>query len=169
MPDEQQGESQGGGNQSSGTQHGLHAGPLLPTTDLDWRARALKAEARVKELEALAAELAGKLEHAQAAAAAADRKRQLDKTLSDHGAVDLETAALLLESTLSSAAAPDIPAAVADLRRRKPFLFGSTPRASAMSGISAPGADTSLSAAADEARATGDRNALLRYLRMKRG
>ena len=169
MPDESQGEAQGGGNQASGAQHGQHAGPPLPTSDLEWRARALKAEARVKELDALAAELAGKLEQAQAAAVASDRKRQLEKALSDHGAIDIETASLLIDGALANSPAPDIPGAVADLRRRKPFLFGAASRATPMSGIAPPAADGSLSAAADEARATGDRNALLRYLRMKRG
>jgi len=167
MPEEQQGEGEGGtlgGNQPGGA----HGGTARPTGELEWRARALKAEARVQELETLAAELAQKLERAQADAAAAERKRQIEKALGDTGAIDLETASLLVENAIGGVAAPDVAGTVAELRRRKPFLFGAASRASAMSGVPGSAAPDSLSAAADEARTTGDRGALLRYLRMKR-
>jgi len=168
MPEEQQGQGEDNGTLGGTFPGGAHAGALRPTGEIDWRARALKAEARVQELEALAAELARKLEMAQSESAAAERKRQVEKALSDTGAIDLETASMLLEGALGGAGTPDIAGAVADLRRRKPFLFGAGARASAMSGLASAPAESSLSTIADEARATGDRHALLRYLRLKR-
>ncbi len=169
MPEEQQGQNEGGAGTQGGTQPGGgHDSAPSRTGELDWRARALKAEARAEQLETLAAELAQKLEAAQARAAAMERRQQVEKTLSEHGAIDLETTSLLLDSALGEGGA-DIAGAVADLRRRKPFLFGAPARHSAMSGMSEPAAPDALASAAEEARASGDRNALLRYLRMKRG
>lgn len=168
MPEEQQGQGENNGTQGSGSPGAPPAPAPRPAADLDWRARALKAEARAQELEKLAAELARKLELAAAQHAAAERARQVEKALADHGAVDVETASLLLERTLAAAPSDDVPGAVAELRRRKPFLFGASPRASAMSAA-APSSPDTLATLADEARATGDRGALLRYLRHKRG
>lgn len=163
MPEEIGETDSGAQGQTLGAQHAPRQ-----TGELDWRARALKAEARVQELERLAAELARKLEAAEAQAAARERARQVERALADTGAIDMETATLLVERDLGSAPSPDIAGAVAELRRRKPYLFGAGPRASAMSGEAGVPVPDSLAAAADEARATGDRSALLRYLRMKR-
>ena len=169
MPEELPGQGDGGtGTLGANTPGGAPSAPPKPTGDLDWRARALKAEARAQELEKLAAELAQKLELAQSSAAAAERKRQIEKALTDTGAIDIETASMLLESALGASKSTDLTGAVSDLRRRKPFLFGAGTRASAMSGSPGTLVPDSLSAAADEARTTGNRNALLRYLRMKR-
>jgi hypothetical protein len=63
--------------------------------------------------------------------------------------------------------APDLARAVADLKRRKPFLFRSVPRRAAMGAEPGEG-EAPLESAAAEARQSGDRSALLRYLRLKR-
>jgi hypothetical protein len=64
---------------------------------------------------------------------------------------------------------PDVKAAVAELRRTKPFLFRSTTKASAMSGRVQTKTNTSdIDELAEEARDSGDRGALLRYLRARR-
>jgi hypothetical protein len=66
----------------------------------------------------------------------------------------------------------DVGAAVADLKRAKPFLFRPPPpagaRSAAMAGA-APEARADLDDAAGAARESGDRRLLLRYLRLKRG
>jgi len=76
---------------------------------------------------------------------------------------------VLTEAAMSGPGAPDAATAVRDLRKRKPFLFhSSSARGSAMSGAVSEG-DGEMGRAADEARASGDRAALLRYLKMRRG
>ncbi|MCC6660860.1 MAG: hypothetical protein IT437_08240 [Phycisphaerales bacterium] len=149
----------------SGT--GGDGGAAAVTTDPDWRARAAEAERRITEMEAQLAAAARDTERARAALDAAERRRQIDRELTASETVDLETAALLTEAAVAAMSAPDVAAAVADLRRRKPFLFRTPHRAGAMSGAVRSHADP-LGDAATEARATGDRAALLRYLRMKR-
>lgn len=108
------------------------------------------------------------LAQAREALGAAERKRTIDRELASQGALDLETAALLTEAAVAANPQADIAAAVADLKRRKPFLFARPRRASAMAGAAPPDDSAPLDAAAAEARTTGDRRYLLRYLRLKR-
>lgn len=121
-------------------------------------------ELRLRQTEELLAQ-------AREALSASERKRQIDRELAAHGAADLETAALLTEAAVAGMEGADVAAAVADLKRRKPFLF-ETPRrpaTSAMSGEPAPGTPGSVEEAEALARQTGDRRALLRYLQLRRG
>ncbi len=112
----------------------------------------------------------------------AERRAEIDRLLLDEGAVDLESARLVAESALDAAEArgesPDAPQAVRALRERKPFLF--RPReahrphrgdASAVGGLMRPHAlaPDPVAQLAEAARASGDRGALLRYLRARRG
>ena len=108
------------------------------------------------------------LAQAREALDASERKRQIERELSQEGAIDLETAAMLTEAAVAGMPKADVRAAVAELRKRKPFLFRAAPaRASGVMGGQAP-ADP-LSDAAAAARDSGDRRALLRYLRLRRG
>jgi hypothetical protein len=91
------------------------------------------------------------LTEARASLDAVERRHAIDLALLEADAADLESARLLTEVAVAAMPARDIKAAVADLRARKPFLFRSD-------------ADS----AADEAARTGDRRALLRYLRARR-
>jgi hypothetical protein len=115
------------------------------------------------------------LTEARASLDAVERRHAIDLALLEADAADLESARLLTEVAVTAMPTRDIKAAVADLRARKPFLFraraNSNPPAAAMS--SAPSARSALrsdaDSAADEAARTGDRRALLRYLRARRG
>lgn len=134
--------------------------PLSTGGDPEERVRALEAE--VAALRTVVAQLQQQIE-------GADRRRTIEKALTDNQAVDLETATLLTEAAMSGPGSPDAASAVRDLRKRKPFLFHPTStRGSAMSGA-VSGGDHGMNQAADEARASGDRAALLRYLKMRRG
>ncbi len=126
-------------------------------------------ESRIQILESEIAALKATVSQLQQTLAGTDRKRQIEKALIDNQALDLETATLLIEAAMNGPGAPDAATAVRDLRKRKPFLFHSTTtRGSAMSGAVNEG-DGGMVRAADEARASGDRAALLRYLKMRRG
>lgn len=122
-------------------------------------------ETRAQELEGKLAAAEKSLSETREALNASERKREVECELAFQGAIDIQAASLLMEATATTK--PDIRAAIAELKRGKPYLFRTLPRASAMSGVveEAP----SLDKAAGEARASGDRRALLRYLRMRRG
>jgi hypothetical protein len=127
----------------------------------------IDATARIGELEGKLAAAEKSLSEAREALDAAERKTSIDRELVRQGAIDVETAALLTETAVASMEKPDVKAAIGDLRRGKPFLFRTAPRASAMSGT--PSEVSPLDDAAAAARESGDRRALLRYLRMRRG
>ncbi|MEL6499239.1 MAG: hypothetical protein AAGJ54_02525 [Planctomycetota bacterium] len=121
--------------------------------------------------EALAIEneaLRDRVSELEAALAAVERRFELERALTDAGVIDLETALAVSESRLESG---DEPASlVSELVSAKPFLFRvarPSVRGSA-SGGAAAAAGSSLSGLADEARKTGDRRALTRYLRKRR-
>ena len=119
------------------------------------------------------ASLRGELAEARQTIDAAERARIIDRELAAAGAVDHEVASLLTEMSVRVMDKPDVALAVRDLRRRKPFLFRrdgvSAPAgASAMSASPRASAPSSSQDAAEEARTTGDRRALLRYLRARR-
>ncbi len=144
-------------------------GSDAPGEASQWRSRAVAAEGHLRELEAKLVEVEKQLGETRAAVDAADRRRQIERELAQADAIDLESATLLTEAAVGAMSAPDVALAVKDLKKRKPFLFrgAGAPRASAMAG--APrGAPDDLGRAADEARTSGDRGALLRYLRLKR-
>ena len=74
---------------------------------------------------------------------------------------------MLTEAVVAQMDEPDVASAVEELRRRKSFLFTTPRRTSAMSGHTEP-VDDPLADAAEQARVSGDRRVLLRYLRLKR-
>lgn len=126
---------------------------VSPSND-QWQERALAAEKKAGDLET--------------SLAAALRTHQIDVQLMSADAVDLEAARVLLEAALAKPGAATIEASVADLKQRKPFLF--RVRRGPTSGMSAAASSTdTLAEIAEHAKATGDRRALLHYLRSKRG
>ncbi|MCC6675956.1 MAG: hypothetical protein IT436_02315 [Phycisphaerales bacterium] len=156
----------GGGSEAVGTGPGGD-GPAIGE-GFNWRRRAIAAEQKLEQAQARFQEqlkdLEAQLVAARAGLGEAERRRAIDAELMAAGVLDLETARLLTESAVPGDAEPAD--AVAELRRRKPFLFRSAPAASAMSAITEPGrAGADLAGAARE---SGDRRALLRYLRSKR-
>ncbi len=139
-------------------------------------------EDRVSSLESKVNELVGTLAQTREALDAAERRHQIDLALVEADTVDLETARLLTEVAVSQMDDRDVALAVRDLRQRKPFLFkagaktdprtGSARTSRHLGAMGARGPATQqspLKAFATEAAATGDRAALLRYLRARRG
>jgi hypothetical protein len=126
--------------------------------------------ARVTELETKLREAEGALAQSREALDAAERRRTVERELAREGAVDVETAALLTEAAVAGMANADLRAAVAELKRAKPFLFRSPQpaRSGSMAGAPADRPST-IDDAAAAARESGDRRVLLRYLRLKRG
>lgn len=171
----------GGGTGAGGIGGGGSVGiapPAPPSpSEVEWATQGagedvsgLDPEERVRALQAQAASLREAVAQLRAALDASERRRQIERELADSRAVDLETATLLTEAAIAGMPEPDVGAAVRELRKRKPFLFqgAGSPRGSAMSGA-ARGDDAGLARAAEAARASGDRTALLRYLKMRRG
>jgi hypothetical protein len=142
-----------------------------PADDPRWRTRAAQAEDKLREVEGKLAASEASLTQSRHALDAAERRRTIERELLNADTVDLEAGTLLTEAAVAAMPKPDVPAAVADLRKRKPFLFRSggngTTRASAMSPAAAP-TTIDLEDAASQARTAGDRHSLLRYLRLRR-
>jgi len=143
-----------------------------PANELqEWRRRALEAEALVEqlraEIEALRARLAG-----------VERTRAMDALLTDAGALDVDAARAVLDARLAQSpadASVDLASSVQDLKRALPFLFATAPsapppapRPSAMSPALSIAPADDLDAALELAATSGDRAALLRYLRLRR-
>ena len=114
------------------------------------------------------AELEQELTQAAADLRSERRRAALDRALAAAGALDLETARLLCEHQPDA----DVTEVVRELRRRKPFLFaspqGSARRQSAMSPLAPPARAETLEDLAEQAKRSGDRGTLLRYLKTRR-
>lgn len=160
-----------GGGGGGGGEPAVQADPGTPVHEERlWETRAEKAELRVQELEHEVETLRAQLEEARKGADASERRRETERLLREANAVDVETASLLTEMAVSAMESPDVASAVAELRRTKPYLFrASAPHASAMSASVPDDGVQTLETLADEARTSGDRSALLRYLRGRRG
>ncbi len=133
----------------------------------EWEAQAAAAGERAAELETKLKAAEAELGRARAELTATERRHALQRELVQAGALDLDVAAFLAEAAVAGQEKPDIAGAIADVRRRKPYLFRAAPR----SGVMGPGGaepPAPLEDAAAAARTTGDRRALLRYLRLRR-
>lgn len=167
MPDGGLGGQGGGGIGSGGSGGGegspqpQGAGAPLVTDDLQWRRRAIAAEDRLAELEK-------QLEEARKSIGQAELRSRLEREAQALDAIDSETVVLLAQAALAGMDAPDAGAVLRDLKRRKPFLFRNAAQPSAMAPQGPSGEDAALARALEEARASGDRRALLQYLRMRR-
>ena len=170
----------GGGKSGTGFDTDV-SGPVSP--ELIERARAEEdkdgpggppsADAeRVKALEGRVLELESALAAARAAAAAAARRAEIERALTAAGAIDLEITTPLVEQVVGNMEEPDIVKAVREVRAGKSFLFRTTAgggvRSESMAGQAGP-AGATLGDLASDARASGDRTDLLRYLRARRG
>lgn len=129
---------------------------------------------RVEQLERKVGELTQTLAQAREALDSTERRHAIDLELIRQETVDLETARLLTEMAVADMAEKDVGAAVRELKKRKAFLFKPAAEAGARS-VGAMGANAraqggdSLPALASRAAETGDRAALLRYLKARRG
>ncbi len=180
MPGEEglgEGEGEGGGKgPPEGTGGGGESGSdVTATEEQRWRKRALDAEAMVEDLQGKLTSALADLEAAREALDASERKRQIECCLAEAGAVDVGAARLLTEAAVAEMDAPDVALAIEDLKRTRGWLFrrgGAEIAQGAGSVMSVRPAErwgAALEDAAEEAAVTGDRSALLRYLRLKRG
>lgn len=161
-------EGQGEGSKGGATETPEATPPV--SEEIAWRTRALQAERELEEAREQVAALEAQLADAESRQVSTARSHEVERALRDAGAIDLETAQLLVEAAMGDEEAPDIEELVGHLRRDKAFLF--TKRSAGgpvMSALSEGGSATSLDRALERARKTGDRKALLRYLRMRRG
>jgi hypothetical protein len=160
--------SDGGGEGGGGD-----ADPRVPVQVATRTAGRLEeAEAELERLRTRIAELEAQLKEKDEAIDAIETRRRIDTAVSAAGAVDIEAAALLTAVAIEGVEDADIEGAVAELRSEKPFLFassGGVRGAAAGSSMAPAAAREGVTHAAAEAAATGDRAALLRYLRMRRG
>ena len=147
-----------------------------PSEEIQWRGRALEAEGKLAELEKALEDLRSTLEQTRAALAANERRRGIELAASAAGAIDVETAVMLVEAAMKDRPPEDLSAVIDELRRSKPFLFeerwsvpgGGATGAGVMSPEPSRGGEV-LATLAEEARVSGDRRALLRYLQARRG
>lgn len=135
-----------------------------------YRKRAQAAEQSLSELQQQMQEKTARLGELEQTVADLERKGRVDQLLVEAEAIDLESARLLTAMAIDQMDQPDADEAVAELRRRKPFLFRSQSRTSGALSARQETSPASSAAdrAADEAHCTGNRSDLLRYLRLKR-
>lgn len=125
------------------------------------------------------AQLERQLIEANQRAASIEWTHRINNLQREARAIDLDTAHLLVERAMTSDATRDPEAIIADLVATKPFLFAAeapgasgTGSAATRTGVLAPRATDRLPSplveAADEARITGKRGDVLRYLRLRR-
>ena len=122
------------------------------------------------------ATLKAELDQTRRALANLTRDRQIARELFAHGAIDLDIAGAVVERDLAAKPEAEIPALIADLKRRKPTLFrrpaspepSPTPRPSSTMAPRPAPAESERDRAARTAGASNSRTALLTYLRLRR-
>ncbi len=134
------------------------------------------SSSRAPTIEARLATLETDLRSTQKLLQDSELRLKIQRALALVQAVDLEAVTLVAESMLKETSQAVrtiddkvISKVIDELRRRRPALFrsGPAPRTTIMGGrIDRP--NDALGAAAHEAARTGDRNSLLRYLRIRR-
>ncbi|MBY0111458.1 MAG: hypothetical protein K2Y21_01450 [Phycisphaerales bacterium] len=141
--------------------------------EINWRGRALEAEGKLSELERALADLRSTLEQTRDALDANERRRQIEIAVAGAGAIDVETVTMLIDAAMKDRPPEELATVIEQIQRQKPFLFESRTAAATTAGAGVMSAEVSsggdaLAALAEEARATGDRRALLRYLQARR-
>ncbi|GAB5497453.1 MAG: hypothetical protein Phyf2KO_25330 [Phycisphaerales bacterium] len=138
--------------------------------DEDGQGGAEAGNGRIEELESALTAAVETIADLEKQLAQIKQKQDLERLLIEAGVVDLETATLLAQQRLKDTEA-SVEGVVSELVSSKSFLFRpkrSLVSGSAVSGGPAPVRD-SLSELAEVARQTGDRRAVLKYLRRRRG
>lgn len=147
----------GGGGQGGG-----EAGPAP---------QAAKATAK---LAARIGELERELASAQRALSAGAIERGIEAALTSSGVIDAETGRVLLAHTLETSPELSVEEALASLKKRKPFLFGSGFGGGLSSGAALAPSDSgesegeALASLKEAALSSGDRAEVLKYLRARR-
>lgn len=135
--------------------------------------RAVALEDELRELRLRVAELETALAESEASASALSSTHAIELAVQSAGAVDAETVAVLVALAVDSGDAGSVTEGVAQVRSRKPHLFeigtdagARLKRGGSRRGSSGP--EPAAVVAAREAVASGERSALLRYLRLRR-
>ncbi len=156
----------GGGETGAGVD-----GDVRINEEVIWKARAEQAEEELEQIKARVVELESALAEANETVVHVERRGEIDRELTAAKAVDLETARLLTEAVIGEMDEPDVAVAVRELCARKPFLFACQKQGGRLGVSMSPRVGEEgdgLAAMAQEARGSGDRGALLRYLRARR-
>ncbi len=124
------------------------------------------APAAVEEVQAELDRARAELAAAKEQLAAAERRHEIDREITAAGAIDAETASMLVETAVARGEARSVAEAVALIRRRKAYLFPASPAVGAMGRRVE--SSSSLDSAAEEARRAGDRRSLMEYLKVRR-
>jgi hypothetical protein len=120
----------------------------------------------LSEVAALRRELAD----AKTAAEKAARRAEIERALTDAGAIDLEITTPLVEEALDGMEEPDVGEAVRGVRNREGVPVPACGRAGReeLGDGGGVGSGVGLEDLAGDARSSGDRSDLLRYLRARR-
>ncbi len=157
-----------------------------PIEEIEWKDRALKAEAALdaaqKELAALTERCATHERNLQSVAAAhaqaqaeAQREKAMTDALAPLNPIDPDLCLTLLERELEGAPPDDARSlaisAAARLASERPYLFRAPARVAGAAMAGEPGEPrrTPIEDALEEARTSGNRTQLLKYLRLRRG
>lgn len=162
----------GGGEPLGGGEPDVQDQSVEVNEEVIWKARAQEAEEEVEQLRNRIVELESELSGANETITQVERRAEIDRELTAAKAVDLETARLLTETVIGEMDKPDVALAVRELCDRKPYLFLGKQRG-VQAGASMPANTLStpeddLGEMANQARSSGNRNELLRYLRARR-
>ena len=99
----------------------------------DWEQQAADATQKAAGLEQKVSDLETELTKAKQNLTATERRHAIQRELAAAGALDSDVGTLLTEGLIAAQPKPDIKAAIAELRRSKPYLFRQHERTSAMS------------------------------------
>ncbi len=142
---------------------------LVPVTEaIRYRKRAQAAEQQLADLRAKLGAVETDLSKTRETIAVLERRQKIDALLADSDAVDVEVARLLTEAAVEMMDQPDVAAAIADLRRSKPYLFRTRRTEAGAMPARTRGPSQTVITAAEQAASTGSRLDLLRYLRLRR-
>ena len=143
---------------------------LVPVGEaIRYRKRAQAAEQGLRELKGVMQDTQVELEQAKQAIDEFERRQKIDEQLVKAEVVDHDVARLLTETALGLMDEPDIKVVIDDLRRQKPYLFKNrSVNASHMSARIREGGHHLAGQAAEQAAVSGNRQDLLRYLRLRR-
>lgn len=136
-----------------------------------YRKRAQAAEQSLAEAQQALEEKARRLDELEATVNDLERRSRVDQLLIEADAIDLDAARVLTEVAVQQMDAPDVEAAVDELRRARPYLFRNGAAKPSAQGARIDRPSTTAQRAADaaaQASETGHRADLLRYLRLRR-
>lgn len=156
-------------------QNEADGGRLVPVSEsIRYRKRAQAAEKSVDELSRELVEVESHVQQIQDELTSVKVERDLVSRLSAEGAVDVETAVLVVKGKLQGCESEDVDGCIEELKREKSFLFSdvkaieSGRRGTRISKSGVDNNGTVLASAAKRAAATGNRFDLQEYLRLRR-